>query len=77
MSLKHGIAFCLFKELKILLWEVQPLKQNTSYPEILDTELAGLGETSVVIVSKWRPITRKQFEAASELWPTHFHEDKM
>ncbi len=38
--------------------------------------VVGLGRLSVVLVPKFKPVTRKQFKEAMKYWPTHFHEDK-
>ncbi|XP_075870139.1 putative inactive tRNA-specific adenosine deaminase-like protein 3 isoform X2 [Nelusetta ayraudi] len=55
----------------------------TSVPLGLDTLLRpgalgldGLGEPFVVKVPARAPLTRPQFELASQHWPTSFHEDK-
>lgn len=60
--------------LRILLCESDTVQHEVSVQEL---GLAGLGEMSVVMVPKHKPITRKQFEVAVKSWPTHFHEDKM
>ena len=36
----------------------------------------GLGQPYIVQVPKHLPLTREQFNEASNLWPTSFHEDK-
>ena len=40
-------------------------------------DILGLGELSVAMVPRRKPLTRKQYNAVSMLWPTHFHEDKL
>ena len=39
-------------------------------------KIIGIGKLHMVKVPRWKPITRKQFNAAIKYWPTHFHEDK-
>ena len=39
--------------------------------------LEGLGVTSGVWVPRLQPITRSQYNRVSQVWPTHFHEDKV
>ena len=69
-----SVTVALHAELRILLCESEAVQHEVSIQEL---GLAGLGELSVVMVPKNKPITRKQFEVAAKLWPTHFHEDKM
>ena len=38
--------------------------------------LEGLGQMFETEVPLHQPLTRKQFQDASKLWPTTFHEDK-
>ena len=59
--------------LRILLFE----PHEDSPAAVQELGLAGLGDLIVVMVPKHKPITRKQYDAASQLWPTYFHEDKM
>lgn len=67
--------------LEVLLLPVS--KHPTSMPLSLDALLPpealgldGLGEPFVVKVPARPPLTRPQFEVASQHWPTSFHEDK-
>ncbi|XP_048586344.1 probable inactive tRNA-specific adenosine deaminase-like protein 3 [Nematostella vectensis] len=41
-----------------------------------DVSREGLGEPFLVNVAKTQPHTRAQYQKASELWPTNFHEEK-
>ena len=52
--------------------ELAALQQLLSENE----EITGLGEISAVMVPKWKPLTRRQYETAAQNWPTNFHEDK-
>lgn len=45
--------------------------------QLKNLDLEGVGSTSVVQVPRYQPITRTQYNRVSQLWPTHFHEDKM
>ena len=49
---------------------LEDLFQGTSF------NLKGLGQPVVTDVPLHQPLTRKQFQEASQLWPTNFHEDK-
>lgn len=67
--------------LEVLLRPVD--ERQTSAPLSLDAllppgllNLEGLGEPFVVKVPARPPLTRPQFEVASQHWPTSFHEDK-
>lgn len=51
----------------------QPLSLDSLLP---GARWAGLGEPFVVEVPARPPLTRPQFEVASQRWPTSFHEDK-
>lgn len=41
-----------------------------------DVAIDLLGEPTLVQVPNTPPLTRKQFEAVSSVWPTNFHENK-
>lgn len=71
---------CVLTELRVLVCELESESREhieASSAKIRDLELVGLGQTSVALVPKWKPLTRMQYDTVSTLWPTHFHEDKM
>jgi tRNA-specific adenosine deaminase 3 len=68
------------QQLRVLVCELE--SESREHVELSSTRVrelgvAGLGQTSVVLVPKWKPLTRKQYDTVSTLWPTHFHEDKV
>lgn len=74
----HGdlllIILCLVGECSLttpdLTWSTIFCEANSSF----STE--GLGDPFTASVPKHQPLTRRQFEESSKLWPTNFHEDK-
>ena len=71
---------CAPAELRVLVCELESESREhveLSSSRVRELGVAGLGQTSVVLVPKWKPLTRKQYDTVSTLWPTHFHEDKV
>lgn len=63
------VLVCLLRDAP----DVQPVSLDSLLP---GAKREGLGEPFVVQIPARPPLTRPQFEVASQCWPTSFHEDK-
>lgn len=71
------VIVCLVSDVPITTFVTQP--QRPSLTDLLsskDFNFQGLGEPFLVRIPARAPLTRPQFERASQHWPTSFHEDK-
>ena len=71
--------YIVHTELRVLVCTLE--SENTdlvkvSNDQLQKLDLSGLGGTSEVHVPQYKPLTRSQYDHVSQLWPTHFHEDK-
>ena len=74
------VMYVVLVELRVIVCELESDSREhieMSSAKVRELGLVGLGQTSVALVPKWKPLTRKQFDTVSTLWPTHFHEDKV
>lgn len=73
--------FCyIHTDLSVLVCELESESQQhvkLSSAQVQGLGILGLGGMSVAMVPKWKPLTRRQYDTVSVLWPTHFHEDKV
>ncbi|GCB71887.1 hypothetical protein scyTo_0001732 [Scyliorhinus torazame] len=69
------IIICLLRDLNCTDVPNGEISLSDLFPDGKDIGI-GLGEPFQVMIPACQPLTRPQFEAASQHWPTTFHENK-